>query len=111
MGKPVSLLLLTTEVNLGDVAQIPLGEGREFWVLERRIVVFHLSNGQVYATQANCPHEEARLKDGLVSNHILVCPLHAWKFDLRTGQPLVGDCGLQIYPVHVNKDRQIILLI
>jgi nitrite reductase (NADH) small subunit len=99
------------EFNLGPVSQIPFGEGREFVVLEEKIAVFHLRGGHVYATQAECPHKKGPLADGLTGGNVVVCPYHAWKFDLRSGLPLLGDCSIQIYPVHVDKSGNIIVLI
>jgi nitrite reductase/ring-hydroxylating ferredoxin subunit len=27
----------------------------------------------------------------------IVCPLHGWKFNMATGEALLGDCGIQTY--------------
>ena len=91
-----------TEITLGPLAQIPLGEGRNFQVGGTEIAVFHTRQG-VYATQAECPHRKGPLADGLVGGTSLVCPFHAWKFDLQTGDALMGQCGIQTYPVRVTE--------
>ncbi len=67
--------------------------------------MFHTRGGDVYAVQAECPHRGGPLADGLVGGTTLICPLHAWKFDLTTGQALFGDCGLKTYPVRVDDAR------
>ena len=95
------------EYRLGPVSQIPPGEGREFPIGGALIAVFHARNGAVYATQATCPHRNGPLADGLLGGSTLVCPFHAWKFDLTTGKPLLGDCALTIYPVRLSGDEQI----
>ena len=33
----------------------------------------------------------------------LICPFHAWKFDLTTGDALQGQCPLQTYPVRLTE--------
>ena len=38
-------------------------------------------DGGVSAAPDRCPHREARLSDGSVSDGCLVCPYHAWAFD------------------------------
>ena len=96
-----------TEYALGSLAQIPAGEGREFPIGAALIAVFHARNGAVYATQALCPHRNGPLADGLLGGSTLVCPFHAWKFDLTTGKPLLGDCAITIYPVRLSSDGQI----
>ena len=46
--------------TLGPVEQIPLGEGRVFEVDGRSIAVFRTRQGEVFATQAACPHKADR---------------------------------------------------
>ncbi len=97
------------ELNLGPVTAIPLGEGRSFAAFGQRIAVFRTRAGQVFATQAECPHRAGPLADGLIGGTTLICPLHSWKFDLASGTPLLGDCALKTFPVRVNESGQIIL--
>lgn len=97
------------EVSLGSIRQIPPGEGRNFEVQGKRIAVFHTRSGEVFATQAECPHRVGPLSDGLVGNATLICPLHAWKFDLRTGEALYGNCGLTTYPVRRTAEGELVL--
>ncbi|MEP7190292.1 MAG: Rieske 2Fe-2S domain-containing protein [Roseiflexaceae bacterium] len=98
-----------TEYILGPLAQIPVGEGRVFDISGLRIAVFHTRGGAVYATQASCPHRGGPLADGLIGGSTLVCPLHAWKFDLATGAALFGDCELATYPARLNEDGDLAL--
>ena len=85
--------------HLGSIDQIPVGEGRQFTVAGHDIAVFHLRSGELYATQAFCPHLAGSLFDGLIGGHTLMCPLHAWKFDMATGASLDNHCGITIYTV------------
>lgn len=98
------------ERELGPVSRIPPGEGRVYSVDGENIAVFRMRSGEVYAVQAACPHRGGPLADGLVGGTTLICPLHAWKFDLATGHALFGDCGIKTYPVHVDGDEQIVLV-
>jgi nitrite reductase (NADH) small subunit len=100
-----------TEYILGPLAQIPIGEGRMFDVGGLRIAVFHARSGAVYATQASCPHRSGPLADGLMGGSTLVCPLHAWKFDLATGAALLGDCRITTYPARLNEDGDVALML
>ena len=96
-----------TEFLLGPISQIPAGEGREFAVGDTLVAIFHARNGEVYATQALCPHRSGPLADGLLGGSTLICPFHAWKFDLMTGKPLFGECEIAVYPVRLSDDGQI----
>jgi nitrite reductase (NADH) small subunit len=98
-----------TELTLCPAEAIPLGEGRTFDVQGERVAVFRGRSGGVFAVQAACPHRGGPLADGLLGGSTLICPLHAWKFDLSTGDALFGDCGLKTYPVSVDDAGQIVL--
>ena len=98
------------EVSIGPITQIPPGEGRNFLVAGQLIAVFRTRDDAVYATQAACPHRGGPLADGLLGGTTLICPLHSWKFDIKTGAALFGDCGLKTFPVAVDASGQVVLL-
>jgi nitrite reductase (NADH) small subunit len=94
--------------NLGPIERIPWGEGRTFSVKDTLIAVFRLRDGNVFATQAACPHRGGPLADGLVGAGKVICPLHAYAFALATGQPIQNSCEkLQTYPVSVDENGDI----
>lgn len=95
--------------NLGVISEIPRGEGRNYRVGDRMVAVFHTRDGQLYATQANCPHRQGPLADGLTGGGTLVCPLHEWAFDLATGKALNGQCSLTVYPVARGPGDEVLL--
>jgi nitrite reductase (NADH) small subunit len=96
--------------NLGPVAHIPEGEGRVFRLGEARVAVFRARSGELHATQAECPHRQGPLADGMLGNSVLVCPLHGFRFDLPTGRPLGNDCqALRTYPVELSESGDVLL--
>ena len=96
--------------NLGDVNRIPLGEGRRFDVDGQPIAVFRNRRGQVFATQAHCPHRAGPLADGLMGGNSLICPLHNFRFNLETGEPMGNDCpALRTYPVSLTEAGEIVI--
>lgn len=97
------------EVTLAPVSSIPEGEGRTFSIGKARLAVFRGRGGEVFATQADCPHKGGPLADGLLGGSTLICPLHAQKFDLSTGEALSGDCRLKTYPVRLSASGQILV--
>jgi len=99
-------------LDLGPLDAIPPGEGRKYALRTLRIAVFRTRTGEVYATQASCPHREGPLADGLVGGRCIVCPLHGFKFDLATGAAIGHACGdLAVYAVSVDADRRMRLRI
>ncbi|AIE84371.1 Nitrite reductase [NAD(P)H] small subunit [Fimbriimonas ginsengisoli Gsoil 348] len=73
------------------------------------IAVFRSRNGNVYATQASCPHRNGPLADGLLGGSTIVCPLHARKFDLETGKSQSDDCFLRTYSIYLADNGHLIL--
>jgi len=98
------------QYNLGSLDRIPPGEGRVFQVENTDIAIFRTRGGAVYATQAACPHRTGPLADGLVGAGSVICPLHSYKFDLATGQPLGNTCNaLKTYNIAVNEAGELVL--
>jgi nitrite reductase/ring-hydroxylating ferredoxin subunit len=99
---------METRIVIGSVAQIPAGEGRVFAAGGRRIAVFRTHSGEVFATQAECPHLQGPLADGLIGGSTIVCPLHDRAFDLRTGLGLNGESSsLQVFPTSLDASGKI----
>jgi 3-phenylpropionate/trans-cinnamate dioxygenase ferredoxin subunit len=63
---------------------LPRGEARRVDT-SPPIAVFHTEDGEVFAIDDTCTHQDASLADGWVEGCEVECPLHASKFDLRTG--------------------------
>jgi nitrite reductase (NADH) small subunit len=96
---------MTRGMLLGGLAQIPMGEGRTFAVEGRHIALFRTRADEVFATQAECPHLQGPLADGLTGGTTVICPLHERAYDLRTGRGLNGECThLRVYPVSLDRD-------
>ncbi|PIE27134.1 MAG: 2Fe-2S ferredoxin [Micrococcales bacterium] len=86
---------------------IPLGAIEDFDIGTARVVdgqvdgshaqiaVFHAEDGNFYAIDDMCPHEDASLAEGFLEGTEIECPLHAGAVCLRTGKatalPIVTD--------------------
>ena len=99
----------TVERHAGNIAAIPVGEGRMLRVDGHLVAVFRLRGGGVRATQPWCPHRAGPLADGLVGDDELVCPLHGRTFSLGTGEASSGEVGVAAYPVRLDEDGTIVL--
>jgi len=70
----------------------------------KRVALFRVAD-EVFALNNVCPHEGGPLADGFVEDDAVMCPLHAWTFDLRTGRVISGgDESAESYPVRVDGD-------
>lgn len=103
----------TNWIRIAPTAQIPPREGRAVLIGDREIALFNLgpstalgAGNQFLATDNRCPHQGGPLCDGIVTGTSVVCPLHAWKVNLETGQierPTHGkDHCVATYPTRVE---------
>ena len=96
--------------KLGPVDRVPPGEGKAFEIEGRRVAVFRGRSGELFATQAECPHKGGPLADGIVGGGTVICPLHAYKYDLKSGQPLGNGCpALQTFCVELGAGGEMLL--
>jgi NADPH-dependent 2,4-dienoyl-CoA reductase/sulfur reductase-like enzyme/nitrite reductase/ring-hydroxylating ferredoxin subunit len=85
------------------VAESTLIEGRPVAaaVKERKILLVRLA-GRIYACGNECTHYKAPLTDGLLAGHIITCPWHNARFDVRDGR-LVAPPALNDLPSYEVK--------
>ncbi|WP_219413377.1 bifunctional 3-phenylpropionate/cinnamic acid dioxygenase ferredoxin subunit [Pseudonocardia nigra] len=72
-------------ILVGQLADIPVGEAVRVEAAVP-IAVFNV-DGELYAVDDTCTHQDASLADGWLEGCTVECPLHASCFDLRTGMP------------------------
>lgn len=84
--------------RIGRVGDVPMLEGRSVGLAGRRVAVFRMPDGH-HAIGAACPHAGGPLADGLVADTCVTCPLHGWRFDLRTGAGLGDHAGVTVHEV------------
>ncbi|MDQ3768778.1 MAG: nitrite reductase small subunit NirD [Actinomycetota bacterium] len=85
-------------IRVGRVEDVPVLEGRSVAVGDRRIAVFRTAQG-FHALDDACPHRGGPLADGLVADSCVTCPLHGWRFELRSGAALGAHPGVAVHEV------------
>ena len=95
----------------------PAGIGRAELVQSGRKVVraggkqilLIAADGHIFAIANRCPHEGYPLSEGtLGARCVLTCDWHNWKFDLASGQTLVGRDPVRTYRVKLDGDAILI---
>ena len=89
-------------VRVTPCDSIPLREGRAVTLGRRQIAIFNLG-GRFLATDNQCPHRGGPLCDGIVAGDSVVCPFHAFRYNLHSGecdQPNV--CAVDRFPTRVE---------
>jgi nitrite reductase (NADH) small subunit len=99
-------------VRVGPLDRIPTGEGRELAAGRCTVAVFRPRGGGFHVTQARCPHKAGPLADGLLGETVVVCPMHGYRFDVATGQPIGAgnDCpALRTYAASLDVDGELVV--
>jgi 3-phenylpropionate/trans-cinnamate dioxygenase ferredoxin subunit len=72
------------EYEVTRISAVPEGEARGFTVGREEIVLCNL-DGEIYALQGYCTHEELPLDGGEIEDGVLTCEWHGARFEVRTG--------------------------
>ena len=90
---------------MAKAGEIAPGEGRQVAIGGLRLAVFN-HEGDFYALDDDCPHQGASLATGTFHAGRIICPLHSWVFDIRTGRcPRDTHDPVAVYPTRCTGDR------
>jgi 3-phenylpropionate/trans-cinnamate dioxygenase ferredoxin component len=78
---------MTGFVKVARTDEIRPGQARLIDVRGKQIALFNV-DGEYFALNDMCTHEEASLAEGEICGHEVTCPLHGAKFDIRSGEVL-----------------------
>jgi len=72
-------------VKVAQTNEIEPGQARLVDVKGKKIALFNVE-GRFFAIDNTCSHKGGPLAEGEVSGHVVTCPWHHGRFDLRTGE-------------------------
>ena len=89
-------------VRVASVTELKPGEGKTILSNGKEIALFN-AGGNFFAIQNECPHRGGPLGEGILSDTSVICPLHAWMFDLKTGG-CINNPGktIKTFPVKIE---------
>ena len=78
----------TSTITVCKLAELPQGEMRLVEADGRKIGVFHCADGELYAIEDRCSHDDGPLAEGEFDAGACTveCPRHGSLFDLHDGQ-------------------------
>ncbi len=81
---------------------LPEGERLFIELGDDPVVILNI-NGEYFAIDDICTHDQGPLGDGEIEDHQIVCPRHGARFDIRTGKVLTLPAvrGVSSYPIRV----------
>jgi nitrite reductase/ring-hydroxylating ferredoxin subunit len=92
-------------VDVGSVEDLR-ARGRRVFKAGGRQVLLISRGDRIFACNNRCPHEGYPLSEGTLGDECtLTCNWHNWKFNLESGETLVGGDRLVLYPVEVREGR------
>ena len=91
--------------KVGSLSELPPGTAKVYEVGDRAIAVCNV-DGELYAIDDVCTHDEGSLDQGELEGFEIECPRHAARFDVRTGKVTALPAVLPIdtFPVRVDGD-------
>jgi nitrite reductase/ring-hydroxylating ferredoxin subunit len=97
-------------VKAVPVADLPPGQCREALVAGKAVALFNV-DGTVYALNNICLHRGGPLGQGSLSGTSVMCPWHAWTYDVTTGESTVNpDLKVDRYEVKVEDGQVLVKL-
>ena len=93
-------------VTVARVGEIPVGGRKVVRVDDQAIALFHLEDGY-YALDDLCTHDGGPLAEGALEDHVIECPRHGARFDVKTGAvlSLPATAPVPTYTVRVQGDE------
>ena len=74
-------------MTVARVGEIPVGGVKVVRVDDQPVALFHLEDGY-YAMDDLCTHDGGPLAEGTLEDHVIECPRHGARFDVKTGAVL-----------------------
>lgn len=102
---------MTVWTDAAAIDEIDDEDVKRFDHAGKTFAIYHV-DGKVYASDGLCTHEHVHLCDGLVMEHVIECPKHNGRFDIRDGRPLGAPVcvALKTYPAKIEGGRVLVQL-
>jgi toluene monooxygenase system ferredoxin subunit len=85
----------------GDLRE---GEMSLLRVQRKSVLLVWPKAGQIRAYRGRCPHQDVPLENASFDGTTIVCSLHQWCFDGRTGEGMAAHaCTLKAYPLRFEE--------
>ena len=101
-----------TWTSVGSLSELE-ARGQKIFKKDGKQVLVILRDGEAFACNNRCPHEGYPLAEGTITGDgpgtcTLTCNWHNWKFDLTSGEAVVGGDAVRLYPVRIEDGELLI---
>lgn len=98
---------MSREIKLCKTSEIIQGQAKSFKINELEIAIVNLGS-KFFALSNICPHQHTRIVNhtgAIIEGENIVCPMHGWTFEIRTGKPVYGSGRLKKFEVEIRNDE------
>ncbi len=89
-------------VRVARTSEMPPGSARVVVVLGIPVALFNV-DGTFFAVSNVCLHRGGALGEGTLDGPIVTCPVHGWRYDVRTGRNVANPSArLRTHPVKLE---------
>jgi|SRR3989344_4945443 len=95
-------------IQVATVSELREVKRKLIEIEDKKIILFFIS-GEVFAIDAVCPHQGGLLEEGELIDREVICPGHAFTYDLETGMCLnLPSYRVHKYPVKLEGEKVLI---
>jgi 3-phenylpropionate/trans-cinnamate dioxygenase ferredoxin component len=90
--------------KIAEKGEVNSGKGKAFKIDGKQIAVFNQDG--FHAMDDLCVHQDGSIAPGKLEGDIVECPLHFWKYNIKTGELVdyLKDIKLETYSVQSRDD-------
>jgi 3-phenylpropionate/trans-cinnamate dioxygenase ferredoxin subunit len=90
-------------VKVGKASEVPVGTVKVYELGDRAVAVCNV-DGELFAIDDVCTHDEASLDQGFLEGCEIECPRHGARFDVTTGRAtaLPAVVPVDTFPVRIE---------
>ena len=94
-------------IRVARLDELSPGQVRTLDAGDQPVAVCRAVDGQIYAVEDVCTHDDGPLGEGELDGFEIECPRHGARFDIRTGKVLCMPAVVDIrtFPVRVEGDQ------
>ncbi len=87
------------------VDEVPESDFVKQIIVDNKKLCMVRNNGELYIVENTCPHAGGILSGGWCKDGHLVCPIHRWEYNLKTGRGASGQGDyIDVYPLEMRPD-------
>lgn len=96
---------MTKEIVVAKASEIKPGQCKQVEIDGDPIGIYNIE-GEFFAIADTCSHASATLTEGSLEGHVITCPWHGARFDVKTGKNLSMPAPVPVptYTVKIDGD-------